>query len=175
VVRKALICLMVGVALPNVPAGAASVPGIKNFDRVDGEVYRGGQPTAEGFRYLAKLGVKTIIDLRGSGRRSKVERRLVRADGMNYINIPLTKFAPPTRAEISDVLGILEDSNAEPVFVHCRRGVGRTGAAIAAYHIDHDKWDNARALKDAMEYTRSHAIPASKRSGVPRPLRNLQN
>jgi hypothetical protein len=31
------------------PAFADSVPGIKNFDQVDGHVYRGGQPTDEGF------------------------------------------------------------------------------------------------------------------------------
>ena len=33
--------------------------------------------------------------------------------------------------------------------VHCWRGADRTGAVIAAYRIDHDHWDNDRALKDA--------------------------
>src|ERR1051326_2808283 len=41
-----------------VPLCAA--PGIKNFDRVDARVYRGGPPTEEGFRYLSQLGVKMI-------------------------------------------------------------------------------------------------------------------
>jgi protein-tyrosine phosphatase len=39
--------------------------------------------------------------------------------------------------------------------VHCLRGADRTGAVIAAYHISHDKWDNARALKDAKAHSMS--------------------
>jgi len=31
-------------------------------------------------------------------------------------------------------------------------GADRTGAVIAAYRIDHDHWDNSRALKEAMEF-----------------------
>jgi protein-tyrosine phosphatase len=43
----------------------------------------------------------------------------------------------------------LENVTVGPVFVHCFRGADRTGAVIAAYHIEHDQWDTARALKDA--------------------------
>ena len=50
----------------SLPVFAGSpVQGIHNFYKVDEHVYRGGQPTEEGFRYLAKIGVKTVIDLRG--------------------------------------------------------------------------------------------------------------
>ena len=45
---------------------------------------------------------------------------------------------------------MLEDNSAGPVFVHCQRGADRTGAVIASYRIEHDGWDNARALKEAM-------------------------
>ena len=31
----------------------------------------------------------------------------------------------------------------------CTAAAARTGAVIGAYHIDHDGWDNARALADA--------------------------
>jgi tyrosine-protein phosphatase SIW14 len=137
------------------PIFATSAPGIKNFDQVDAHVYRGGQPTEEGFRYLAKLGVKTIIDLREAGGRSQAEEHTVTGTGMQYINVPMSGFTPPTVAEISRILGVLEDRTGGPVFVHCRRGADRTGAVIAAYHIDHDNWDNARALKDAMEHSMS--------------------
>ena len=56
------------------PVFAGSVPGIENFDQVDAHVYRGAQPTDEGFRYLAKLGVKTIIDLREADDRAQSGR-----------------------------------------------------------------------------------------------------
>jgi len=137
------------------PAFAGSAPGIKNFDQVDTHVYRGGQPTDEGFRYLAKIGVKTIIDLRENDPRSIAEQRTVTGAGMKYVNVPMTGLTPPTLGEITKILNVLEDNTAGPVFVHCRRGADRTGAVIAAYHIDHDNWDNARALRDAKAHSMS--------------------
>jgi protein tyrosine phosphatase (PTP) superfamily phosphohydrolase (DUF442 family) len=137
------------------PVLAGEAPGIKNFDRVDTHVYRGGQPTNEGFRYLAGIGVKTIIDLREADGRSVAEEKAVTAAGMKYVNVPMTGLTPPTEAEITKILAMMEDGTTGPVFVHCRRGADRTGAVIAAYHIDHDQWDNARALKDAKAHSMS--------------------
>ena len=134
------------------PAFAGSAPGIKNFDQVDAHVYRGGQPTDEGFRHLAKIGVKCIIDLRESGSRSAAEQRFVTGAGMRYVSVPMSGLTPPTQGEIDKILSILEDETAGPVFVHCKRGADRTGSVIAAYHIDHDKWTNEKALKDAMSH-----------------------
>jgi len=144
--------LYVALFVIGLPAFAGTAPGIKNFDQVNEHVYRGGQPTDEGFRYLAKQGVKRIIDLREADERADAEKRVVTAAGMEYINVPMTGKTPPTEAEITNILTLMEDATAGPVFVHCKRGADRTGAVIAAYHIDHDKWENARALKDAMSH-----------------------
>ena len=123
--------------------------GIKNFFQVDPNIYRGAQPTKDGFRYLASLGVKTVINLRESDKRSREEEKLVTAAGMKYIGVPMTGLAAPTEAEIGKLLGILE-ANTGGVFLHCKRGADRTGVVIASYRIDHDGWDNARALSEAM-------------------------
>jgi tyrosine-protein phosphatase SIW14 len=144
--RTRLILLAcVGTVFAQSPAG-----GIKNFYQVDQHVYRGAQPDKEGFGALATLGVKTVINLRESDARSRMEERLVTAAGMRYINVAMTGLTPPTDAEIGKILGILESDATGPVFVHCKRGADRTGAVIAAYRIDHDGWDNDRALKEAM-------------------------
>ena len=132
------------------PAFGGSVEGIHNFYKVDEHVYRGAQPTDEGFRYLAKIGVKTVIDLRGAGEGRRNEESVVTGAGMKYINVPMTGLTPPSEAEITKILGMLEDSTTGPVFVHCQRGADRTGAVIASYRIEHDGWDSARALKEAM-------------------------
>ena len=71
---------------------------------------------------------------------------------MQYVNVPMTGLTPPTEAEITRILALLEDAKAGAVFVHCMRGADRTGAVIAAYRIDHDHWDNYRALKEAMSF-----------------------
>lgn len=144
--------LSFAVLLFSIPAFAGSAPGIKNFDQVDQHVYRGGQPTTEGFQHLAKLGVKTIIDLREPGERSLAEQRMVAGAGMTYVNVPMTGLTPPSEAEITKILSILEDVTSGPVFVHCMRGADRTGAVIAAYHINHDHWGNEQALKDAKKH-----------------------
>lgn len=137
----------------SVPAfAAASNYGIDNFHQVDAHVYRGGQPTNEGFHYLAGLGVKTVIDLREADGRAAAEERSVTSAGMKYVNVPMTGLTPPTEAETAKILAILEDSGAGPVFVHCKRGADRTGAVIASYRISHDGWDNSRALKEAMSH-----------------------
>ena len=141
-------CLIVSFVLA-LPALAASTPGIKNFDHVDSHVYRGGQPTTEGFQFLAGMGVTTVVVLREAGDRSEAEQRVVTGHGMTYINVPMSGLTPPTDNEIGRLLKLLEDAGSGPVFVHCLRGADRTGAVIAAYHIEHDKWDNSRALKDA--------------------------
>ena len=148
--RRLLALFVIGL-----PALARSAPGIKNFDQVDAHVYRGGQPTDEGFQYLAKLGVRTVIDLREADDRSEAEERTVTGSGMKYVNVPMTGLTPPTEAEITKILAMLEDTTTGPVFVHCQRGADRTGAVIAAYHVDHDQWDNARALKDAKAHSMS--------------------
>src|SRR6202790_1952872 len=136
----------------SLPAFAPSpVQGIHNFYKVDDHVYRGAQPTDEGFQDLGKIGVKTVIDLRGGGEGRTNEESVVTAAGMKYINVPMTGLTPPSEAEITKILGMLEDGTIGPVFVHCQRGADRTGAVIASYRIEHDGWDSARALKEAME------------------------
>jgi len=145
--------VLFGLSLP-IFAGS-SVQSIHNFYQVDKHVYRGAQPDEEGFQYLAKIGVKTVVDLRASDGRSQEEQKLVAAAGMNYVHVPMTGLTPPTDDEITKVLGILEDSSTGPVFVHCKRGADRTGTVIAAYRIDHDSWDNAKALSEAMSFRMS--------------------
>jgi len=144
--NRILVCIFVF----SLPAFAGpSVQRIHNFYKVDNHVYRGGQPKSEGFQYLAKIGVKTVLDLREPGRRSAEEEREVTALGMKYVNVPMTGLTPPTESEITKILGMLEDDSTGAVFVHCMRGADRTGAVLGAYRVDHDHWDNTRALQEA--------------------------
>jgi tyrosine-protein phosphatase SIW14 len=134
------------------PAWSADgVPGVPNFHQVNEHVFRGGQPSAEAWPNLAKLGVKTVVDLREPGEHSTAqEAEAVTAAGMKYVNIPMKGVVSPSNEQISKALGLL-DSN-EPVFVHCRRGADRTGTVIACYRISHDGWQNKQALHEAKSF-----------------------
>ena len=134
----------------SLPAWAANLgaPGVPNFSQVNEHVFRGGQPTAEGWHSLAKLGVRTVIDLRRTDEHSpEAEARLVAAVGMSYVNVPMKGVVAPTDAQINTILSLLDSK--EPVFVHCKRGADRTGAVIACYRIAHHHWGRKQALQEA--------------------------
>ena len=128
--------------------GSAENPVIPNFHQVDQHVYRGGQPGPEGWQSLAKMGVKTVIDLRREDEHSTAaEAQAVAAAGMRYVNVPMKGIVAPTNEQVAKVLTLL--NSQEPVFVHCKRGADRTGTVIACYRIEHDRWQRQQALEEA--------------------------
>src|SRR2546425_9164843 len=101
------ICPLV-LLLPFVVAGQEPV-GIKNFHAVNANLYRGAQPTYEGFKALAKMGVKTVIDLRDRSQQFRHEERIVEGLGMKFLSVPMTMYAP-TDEQIAKVLGQFEST-----------------------------------------------------------------
>jgi tyrosine-protein phosphatase SIW14 len=157
---------LVVLAFASMPAWAAgpSAPGVPNFYQVNDHVYRGAQPTDEGWKSLAALGVKTVIDLRLQDEHpTQAEKQAVEAAGMRYINIPMHGMAAPSHEQISKILGLLDSTKEGPVFVHCRRGADRTGTVIACYRVAHDHWQNKKALAEAKSAGMSWIEIAMKR------------
>jgi tyrosine-protein phosphatase SIW14 len=155
--RWGLAVMALALSLPASPAhvettgkvpSIVAVPGIPNFHQVNEHVLRGGQPAAESWPSLARLGVKTVIDLRREDEHSTAEEaQAVRAAGMNYVNVPMKGVVEPTNEQIAKVLTLLNSQDL--VFVHCKRGADRTGAVIACYRIAHDQWERKQALNEA--------------------------
>jgi tyrosine-protein phosphatase SIW14 len=153
-----LLALALGVA--GLHAGSLpDVPGVPNFHQVDEHVYRGAQPNGQGFGGLAKIGIKTVIDLRGE----RSEEGDVERAGMHYVRLPWSGYKAPADSQIAAVLSLLNDNSAWPVFVHCRRGADRTGTAIACYRIAHDHWTNQQALAEAKTFGMSSLEVAMQR------------
>ena len=144
-----LIALSVGI----IPAFAGSNPGgLSNFYKIDQHVWRGAQPDADGFAALAKMGVKTVLDLRGPEHSEADEKQIVESLGMHYVSVPMLGMHTPTEDQISRAMSLMNDTTAWPVFVHCQRGADRTGAVVACYRIGHDHWDNKKALSEARSF-----------------------
>lgn|SRR5665213_1557363 len=126
---------------------------LPNFHQVDPNVYRGGQPTEEGFKALGKIGIHTVIDLRPDGEDGTHsvanEAKMAQAAGMQYINVPLSGTFAPSHQTVAKLLHIMTDPGDDPVFVHCHRGADRTGTIVASYRMAHDHWTNADALREA--------------------------
>jgi tyrosine-protein phosphatase SIW14 len=170
--------LVILVALGSL-AFAADIQGVHNFHQINDHVYRGAQPSTEGFESLAKMGVKTVIDLRESGSRADSEKRVVEKAGMHYINIPFSGYSAPSDKQMAQVLAMFEDPAAGPVFIHCRRGADRTGTVVACYRVLHDHWKNQEALTEAkndgmswteramQRYVLGYQPPAAAAAAVP--------
>jgi tyrosine-protein phosphatase SIW14 len=144
-----LFAIALAAAVLAFPGWGADVAGVRNFRQVNEHIYRGAQPTAQGLQSLSNLGVKTVIDLREAGGRSRAEQKIVESAGMRYVSVPLSGIAAPSDAQVAKLLAMLDDGSAGPVFIHCRRGLDRTGTVCACYRIAHDGWENKRALEEA--------------------------
>jgi len=152
--------------------------GVENFHKLNDNLYRGAQPTEEGFASLAKLGIKTVVDLREADIRSTFEKRAVEAAGMRYVHVPMQGTNTPNPAVVAKALAAISEKGAGPVFVHCRRGADRTGTIIACYRISHDGWTPAKALREAkalgmawytsgmQQYIRSYTPPVQNASSA---------
>ena len=141
--------LAISMVLPGF-AATIDAPGVPNFHQVNEHLYRGGQPAGDGWSSLAKLGVKTVIDLRLEDEHSAdAEAQAVKAAGMKYVSVPMHGVVAPSDGQVRKVLALFEDPAAGPVFVHCRRGADRTGTVVGCYRVAHDHWQNDKALKEA--------------------------
>ena len=125
---------------------------IRNFDRVNDHIYRSGEPSLVGLQELGALGIRRVIDLREKSEATEFEKETLEKLGIKYINIPLAALSAPSNAQIQSVLKLLTDNDSGPVLLHCRRGKDRTGTVIACYRIQHDGWNNQRALAEAKEH-----------------------
>lgn len=110
------------------------------------DLYRGGQPEKRGVRELQKLGVRTVVSLR----RSKQDESLLRGSGIDCVSIPMSAFFPK-REGFRRFLEIVSDPNRVPVFVHCRYGSDRTGAAVALYRVQVQKWRPQEAIREMVD------------------------
>lgn len=131
--------------------GLPASEGIVNFGKVNDRLYRGAQPDAAGLKALARLGIKTIIDLRLTNDVWQAEAAAASACGLTYTNIPFKGYGRPKAEQVEKALAIIE-SLPQPVFIHCRHGCDRTGTIIACYRIRHEQWSGEQALQEARHY-----------------------
>jgi protein tyrosine/serine phosphatase len=123
------------------------IAGLDNFARVNLALYRGAQPTEEGFRQLKAMGVKTVIDFR-SHHSTKTQ---VEAAGMTAVEIPMKAdltSSPPDEEAVKKFFDVVLDPARQPVYIHCAFGKDRTGTMAAVYRLEVDGWSADEALQE---------------------------
>ncbi len=123
-----------------------------NFQQVNANFYRGAQPTEDGVKELAKMGVKTIIDLRGEDKLSEKEAIWAKNAGIKFIPVSLSNWFKPKTADIENVIKQIDAPENQPVFLHCKRGADRTGTVVAVYRISHDDYTAKQATDEAKKF-----------------------
>lgn len=120
--------------------------GLPNFFKVSDTLYRGAQPTQEGFQELKKMGIKTIINLR----KFHSDQKFINGLGFTYFQIPVAT----TRLNKEDyrkIINIIQNPEMQPVFVHCNHGADRAGATVALYRITVQGWSTDEATRELQD------------------------
>ena len=134
-------------------AAATAVPAVQidNFGRINEHYYRGALPHETDYPALARLGVKTMIDLTDVDGDSS-EQRLAETAGMKFFKLAMNTRVVPTAGQIATFLSIVDEPANQPVYVHCVGGRHRTGVMTAIYRMLEDKWTPDQAFKEMKSY-----------------------
>jgi tyrosine-protein phosphatase SIW14 len=125
------------------------IAGVPNSGKINDHLYRGAQPRDAGLLELKKLGVTTIVDLRGEDpEKSGWEEKRAESLGIRFVHIPVDGWSPPTNEQVAQFLSLFRENSQEKVFVHCRYGDDRTGVFVASYRMAFEKLPAEQALKE---------------------------
>lgn len=122
---------------------------LPNFYQINENLYRGGQPTPEGVKKLAALGIKTIISFRDGQTTVLREKKQAEENGLQFINFRLRNWFASKDDEIHKIIEIIRNPAHHPVFIHCKRGADRTGTVAAVYRMLVEGWTHEEANREA--------------------------
>lgn len=105
-----------------------------NFDEIAPQVYRSNQPTHRRFQKYRKMGIRTVINLRGEDGHAHYlfEKESCEALGLTLINAKLWARHAPAAPFLLNVIDAMRAAE-RPFLIHCKSGADRTGLAGAMY------------------------------------------
>jgi protein tyrosine/serine phosphatase len=126
-----------------------------NVDRVNDDIFRGGQPYLDDFDKLKAMNIQTIINFKVD--EDPDERDAVNGLRFQYVRIPWNPSpSQAARYDYDDIASrFLETvSNEEnlPAYVHCHLGRDRAGSMIAVYRMEKDGWTAEEAIREMEEF-----------------------
>lgn len=127
---------------------------IMNWRQVEPGLYSAGQPQANEWTEIARMGIATVINLRPDSEQPGIdERALATAQGLEYISLPIASAQDLTWANVAMFGSLVRQHQANGLLIHCGTG-NRVGAMFAL----------SRAL--ASGYTTDEAIDYGRKAGL---------
>ena len=118
-------------------------PGLPNLHKINDNLYRGAQPTADGVRELEKLGVKTVLNLCEEAS----DQNILEKSKLDSVSIPMNA-GRISEKDAAQFLKVVADPKRQPVFFHCRHGADRTGSMCAVYRVVVEGWPKEQAIDE---------------------------
>lgn len=105
-----------------------------NRHRIDAHAWRSAQPAPHDIGALARLGVRTVVNLRGERLCGSyiLEKAACERHGVKLIDFPIRSRAAPTRQELLSARALFE-SVEYPILLHCKSGADRAGLMSVLY------------------------------------------
>ena len=102
-------------------------------------VWRSNQPTHRRFAALRAMGIRSVLNLRGSGETAPFlfERESCEMLGLELVSVALRSRRAPERAEVLKLFEAFRTLE-KPFLLHCKSGADRSGFAAALYLIAHE-------------------------------------
>lgn len=120
-----------------------------NLYRIDPNLYRSEQLTADDAADLEKIGVKSVINLRFFDRNDN--ETVLSGRNFTLLNRPLLTWRIKPK-DIADTLYLIEQHQKNgPVLIHCYHGADRTGLISAMYRIVYQGWTIEEAKNEMQQ------------------------
>ncbi len=151
-------CLALCLALAGAP-GCARV--LYNFGEIEpARIYRSSQPSPLFLRWVVDHhGIRTLVNLRGDT--PGFESHFAARHGLRLYSIEdLSATSPPSDEAIERFLKIVTDPANQPVLVHCRAGVDRTGYMLAIYRMREQGWTAEQAVSEMRRFLQFETLNA---------------
>jgi protein tyrosine phosphatase (PTP) superfamily phosphohydrolase (DUF442 family) len=107
---------------------------VRNLRPIDDRVWAGGQPSDDHYRQMAAQGVRLVVDLRSNAADDRIEddADFLASLGISRLHLPINDGRVPSAEQTAALVDAVATTEGL-VLLHCGAGVGRTGAASAAY------------------------------------------
>ena len=108
-----------------------------NLHRIDAQALRSSQPSPAQLARFARLGVRSVLNLRGATAHSHYLFEAEACDrlGLALHTTPMSATLAPQPAQLLDLLALFRRIET-PFVMHCKSGSDRTGLAAALYLIE---------------------------------------